>query len=175
MFAAVAELLAHASIDDPDGPLISTDSVTEYKRLVGRASRAVRDENNADKRARTYIENRIIRAAGRVVQGTLSIEGAGQRVVGLTNDDAHTRHLAEKLANHEAELVACLKAAANLNPRGGKFPPPGKDRAMTGDLRRATYNEAFEQLCVVLKVQTATPATRASELSRIRLKRPRQA
>jgi hypothetical protein len=173
MFGAVAELLSHASIDDPGGLPISPDSATEYKRLVGRARRAVLDEYNADKRARTYIENRIIRAAGHVVEGKLSIEGAAQRVVELTHDDAHTRHLVEKLVTREAELIACVKAAVARNAGhgkggAGKFPPPG---TRWGLKAIEAYDAEFDQLCVVLGVQTATPATRASELSRIRRKR----
>jgi hypothetical protein len=171
LFGALAELLSHPSVDGPDGLHISPDSVTEYKLLVGRVRRAVFDYKNADKRARRYIENRIIRAAGRIVEGAVTIAEAAQRIADRTHDDVHTRHLVGKLVAHETELVTCLQAAVARKPKDGKFPPPG---ARWGLKAIEAYDAAFDRLCIVLGVQTATPATRASELSRIRLKGPRK-
>ena len=175
LFSSIADLLEHPSLHDPAGLLISPDAVKEYELLVGRVARAVFDDRSVDKRARRYIENRIILAAGRVVNGTFTIEQAGQRVVELTHDDVHTRPYVEKLASHELELVACLKSAADRKPKNGKFPPPGTHADPYTAIwnRRAIekYDAAIDQLCTVLGLRTAKPATRASELSRIRRKR----
>jgi hypothetical protein len=107
LFTAVGDLLAL-----PGGPQhASPDAAREYRALVLRARQAVvhhvTKSQTAQKRARNYLDDRIVRQAERV--GTkpskASLIDAASKVVGLSSMDVFSVWLVDALARPEGPTL----------------------------------------------------------------------
>jgi hypothetical protein len=164
LFEAVAEALGASNAR------ISPDAGREYRELVRRVRRAVEHHvtksSTAQKRARVYLEERILHAAEKcgANPAKAALAASARDVIALTSLDAFSCWLVDALREHEAEIVACVRAANLRNPRGGQFSPPG--RGVRNGARVRAYEDAFKALCRAIGVAPAAPETRVSARSR---------
>jgi hypothetical protein len=180
LFAAVSELLAL------DGARhVSADAAREYaamtRKMRGALVHHVQASATAQKRARTYLEERIIRQA-EACGSEPTVEAlatATANVLALTAGDVWSAWL--PLDAYAEELRACIRAAASLRPRGGRFVSPGGPRAFAG-IREGSggrrvprsfgtteleaYEKALRALCVAVGLLFVERDTRAPARSR---------
>ncbi|MGH7296450.1 MAG: hypothetical protein ACRELB_16050 [Polyangiaceae bacterium] len=168
LFHALAELLALPG----DMRHASPDAKREYAALVRCVRRAVVEHvtssSTAAKRARTYLEDRIIRRAetcgSKPSQSALA--EAALAVIATTEDDVNSSWLVPALDAHRADLARCIAAAAALRPRKGRFVSPGAGARNTPAVE--TYETALRSLCTAVGLPYVPPSTRSPARSRAR-------
>lgn len=178
LFAAIAELLTL------DGARhISPDAAREYaaiaRKMRGALVHHAKSSSTAQKRARVYLEERIIRQAEKCGRTPSSgaLTAAVEDVLALTAGDVWSAWL--PLARHSDGLRACIRAAAALPIHGGQFVSPGARRTLEGRRREGThtraqhfkprqeaYEKAFRALCQATGLPCVEKNTRASARSR---------
>jgi hypothetical protein len=155
---------------------VSPDAAREYEALVSRVRQAIvhhlTSSQTALKRARTYLEERIIRQAERC--GTeptdAVVDGAAADVIALTSLDVFSSWLVAPLEQHRPELVACIRAAAMRGVKDGKWRSPGRpsgdDGVAEGGAERRAYEDAMRAMLNAIGIPYVGPESRNPQRSR---------
>jgi hypothetical protein len=185
LFSALAEMLLLPG----DVKHISPDSKREYAALL----RSVRQRlvfhltksATAQKRGRTYVENRILLWAENCgpAPTTQALEDAAREVVALSKSDIFSFWFVDRLHEHEDDIIGCIRAAAALEPRNGCLVSPGAPRRQAGvsenrkrmaklatshAVRTTAYEKALRVLFGGIGLAYVAPETRSSARSRAR-------